>query len=196
MRSIGLVGTVGTGKSLALETLGRLGAKTLQADREGHRILEEPEVVREVVGILGEEVIGPDGRSLDRKKIGGLVFSDADLRARYDELIRPRLLARLKRWLDEARAPDEARVIEAALIPEWGIEDWFDEVWCIECSDAAALARWRGDPGLFWRIRTAQFAPERKRQKAERVIENENSQEEFRDRIEREWRDFRGEPVR
>lgn len=196
MPSIGLVGTVGTGKSLALETLGRLGAKTLQADREGHRILEEPEVVREVVEILGEGVIGPDGKSLDRKKIGALVFSDAELRTKYDDLIRPRLLAQLKRWLDEEGAPDKVRVIEAALIPEWGIEDWFDEVWCIECSDTAALARWRGDPDLFWRIRTAQFAPERKRQKAERVIENENSQEEFRDRIEREWRDFRGEPVR
>lgn len=192
MPTLGLVGAVGTGKTLALEILGELGARTLQADRVGHRLLEEAGVARSVVELLGRGVLAEDGASLDRKKIGALIFSDAAKREGYDALIRPLLLDRLREWLQEERDADEVRVIEAALIPEWGIEAWFDEVWCIECSDATAVARWRGDPDLFWKMRTAQFAPDRKRQKAERVIKNENSKEDFRGRIEREWRDFRG----
>lgn len=190
MATIGLTGTVESGKSYALEVLENLGAMALQADRVGHRLLADQEVIEKVVALLGTEVLGSDGL-LDRSKIGNLVFEDSAKREMYDELIRPRLLGRIREWLDENRSPDRVLVVEAALIPEWGIEDWFDEVWCVTCSDKTALSRWSRDKELFWKIRRAQFAPDRKQQNAERVIENENSKEDFRDRIEREWRDFR-----
>lgn len=192
MPSIGLTGTVGSGKSFAFETLQSLGAIGLKADIVGHRLLEEEEVIREVVGLLGEGVREADGK-LSRPEIGRIVFADPRRMKEYNDLIQPRLLSRIRGWLDSTRDRNRTRVVEAALIPEWGIEDWFDETWCIECSDSTALSRWSRDPELFWKIRKAQFAPERKRQNAERVIENENSKEEFRDRIEREWRDFRGD---
>ncbi|MCB9781587.1 MAG: dephospho-CoA kinase [Candidatus Omnitrophica bacterium] len=190
MRTLGLTGTVGSGKSYALSVLEDLGAVGLKADLEGHRLLEDEEVIREVVDLLGDGVLTSEG-SLDRAKIGELVFTDAEKREAYDKLIRPRLLSRIKIWLDEPGDGGRVRVVEAALIPEWGIEDWFDEVWCIKCSDSTALSRWSRDPELYWKIRRAQFAPERKQQKAERVIENENSKEDFRDRIHNEWRKVR-----
>ncbi len=164
----------------------------LQADLEGHRLLEQKEVIRAVVQLFGKEVLTEDGE-LDRQKIGVIVFGDPSKRIEYDELIRPRLLSRVKDWLGVTEGRREVRVVEAALIPEWGIEEWFDEVWCIQCSDSTALSRWSRDPELYWKIKTAQFASDRKQQNAERVIENENSKENFRDRIEREWRRIGGD---
>jgi dephospho-CoA kinase len=187
MPSIGLTGTVGCGKSTALRFLEELGAETLAADKVGHEIIEDPETRREVVALFGEEVLGPRGE-LDRGAIGKRVFGDQEERRAYDALIRPKLLARLREWL--ARPREKVAVLEAALIPEWGIEEWFDEVWCLVCSDETALARWSRDEKLYWNIRKAQYAPVRKKAKAERVIENERSQEELRGRIHDEWERF------
>ncbi|MCA9431632.1 MAG: dephospho-CoA kinase, partial [Candidatus Omnitrophica bacterium] len=53
MRTLGLTGTVGSGKSYALSVLEDLGAVGLKADLEGHRLLEDEEVIREVVDLLG-----------------------------------------------------------------------------------------------------------------------------------------------
>ena len=195
MPSIGLTGTVGSGKSYALEVLEGLGASVLKADREGHHLLEKEEVIQAVVDLFGKAVVSEDG-TLDRRKIGEVVFGDPVQRKRYDHLIRPRLLSRIRDWLKEHEDRNRVCVVEAALIPEWGIESWFDEVWCIKCSDSTALSRWEREPELYWKIRKAQYAPDRKQQEAERVIENENSKEDFRNRIEREWRRFRGEALR
>jgi dephospho-CoA kinase len=188
MSSIGVTGVVGSGKSLVLEILSELGARTIQADRIGHDLLEEEAVKKRVIDLLGDTVMGEDG-GLDRGRIGQVVFSDPKAMEAYNAIIHPLLLERLRGWLDEAR--NEMVAVEAALIPEWGIEDWFDEVWCIECSDRKTLERWAGDVDTYWKIRAAQFAPDKKKAKAERVIENERSQEELRGRILNEWSRFR-----
>src|SRR3990172_4687556 len=151
MPSIGLTGTVGSGKTYALRVLADLGADTLQADKVGHELLREPTVKDVVVGLFGDRVLGTDGE-LSRTGIGEIIFDDPDLRARYDSLIHPLLLARLREWLHRARKQDMVAVIEAALIPEWGIEDWFDETWCIRCSDETALRRWNRGAEGYWRI--------------------------------------------
>lgn len=192
MPSIGLTGTVGSGKSYALEVLAELGADTLQADRVGHELLRESAVKQKVEQLLGSSVVGPDGELL-RPRIGEIIFADAGLRERYDGIIHPHLLSRLKDWLDQPRAPDRIVVLEAALIPEWGIEEWFDEVWCIKCSDETALSRWGRGTESYRKIRGAQFAPEKKWAKAERVIENERSKEEYRRRVETEFACFKRE---
>jgi dephospho-CoA kinase len=190
MPLLGLTGAVGTGKSLALEILEELGAETLEADKAGHELLQDPEVKQAVVALLGPGVVGADGE-LDRTRIGEVVFSDEEMRNRYNGIIHPCLLSRIKEWLDARRETGEAAVVAAALIPEWGIEGWFHEVWCIRCSDETALSRWKRDPETYWRIRKAQYAPERKQAQAERVIDNERSQEEYRRRIEAEFERFK-----
>lgn len=191
MPSLGITGTVGSGKSLALQVVAELGAETIQADRIGHQLLESEDVRREVVQLLGSEVLGKDG-SLDRKKIGKSVFSDKRLLAEYNRIIHPRLLKALREWLERPRAAHQVVAVEAALIPEWGIEEWFDEVWCIRCSDEIALSRWGRSKEIYWQIREAQLPPQEKWAKAERVINNERSQEEYRRRVETEFRSIQG----
>lgn len=193
MASIGITGTVGSGKSLALEILGRFGAETIQADRIGHEVLGDPEVRKRIVDLLGAEVLEDSGE-LNRARIGARVFADKETREAYNRIVHPALLARLRSWLDRPR--EQVAVVEAALIPEWGIEDWFDEVWCIVCSEETAQARWKGDKERYLNIRRAQFAPDRKKAKVERVIENERSQEELERRLRDEWERFRRESSR
>jgi len=187
MPSIGVTGTVGSGKSSALGILAELGADTISADRIGHEVLEDQAVKEAVVDLLGESIRREDG-GLERSRIAESVFTDPEVLKRYDEIVHPPLLDRLRRWLERPRK--RVAAVEAALIPEWGIESWFDEVWCLSCSDETALRRWNREEKIYWQIRTVQYAPQRKQEKAERVIDNERSQEELRRRIHQEWERF------
>jgi len=190
MPALGLSGTVGSGKSTVLRILEDLGAEGIEADRIGHELLGEPEIVDKVAALLGDGVRGKEGE-LNRSRIREMVFSDAAVLEEYNNLLHPPLLDRIKEWLDRPREENRVAVVAAALIPEWGIESWFDEVWCVVCSDEVALSRWEGPKEHYWQIRKAQFAPERKLAKAGRIVENERSKESLRRSTEESYEEYR-----
>jgi dephospho-CoA kinase len=202
MPSLGITGTIGSGKSYALEVLADLGCETIQADRVGHTLLHDPAVITKVIELLGNSVVTSEGH-LDRAVIGQIIFEDREKRIAYNQIVHPGLLRVIKGWLAKPRAQEKVVVVEAALIPDWKIEAWFDEVWWIRCSDATALARWKRDTTLYWKIREAQSASEMNgsnnnisgmhhlHHHNERIIDNESTKEDYRRRIEDEYTRFK-----
>ena len=76
MITIGITGGIGSGKSTASQILGELGAAVIDADKVGHRIyLPDTPAWREIVATFGEGVLAPD-RTIDRSRLGPIVFSD------------------------------------------------------------------------------------------------------------------------
>ena len=59
---IGLIGGIGSGKSQVAALLAQRGMKVIDADAVGHRVLEDPEVRRQVVKRFGESVLGPSAQ--------------------------------------------------------------------------------------------------------------------------------------
>jgi dephospho-CoA kinase len=188
--SIGLTGPAGSGKSEALAILETLGAKVLAADRVGHQLLEDPGIRQQVVGLLGDAVLNREGH-LDRPAIREKVFSNRSLLESYNAILHPPLLKVLKEWLIQQNHPDQVVVIEAALLPEWEIEDWFDEVWCLRCPETVIRQRWQGSEEQLEWIKQAQFTPAGKQAKATRMIDNENEKNHLRRRIETEFAGFK-----
>ena len=95
---VGLTGGIATGKSTVAETLRSLGAEVIDADQLAREIVAPGEpALAEIVREFGE-VRTPDG-TLDRKKLGAIVFNDTARRKRLEAIthpaIRDRFLARL-----------------------------------------------------------------------------------------------------
>ena len=138
---VGLTGGVACGKSLVLEMFAEAGWRTLSADALVHELLDNDAEVREAIsGEFGDAAIGEDG-SLDRKRIGTVVFGDAEKRAWLEELLHP--LVR-RRWTAEIEADPETNwIVEIPLLFEKKLEIHFDLVVCLESSQKTQLSRLR-----------------------------------------------------
>jgi dephospho-CoA kinase len=96
---VGLTGGIATGKSTVADTLRRLGAEISDADQLAREVVAPGEpALAEIVREFGD-VLQPDG-TLDRKKLGAIVFGDTPRRKRLEAIthpaIRERFLARLR----------------------------------------------------------------------------------------------------
>jgi dephospho-CoA kinase len=95
---VGLTGGIATGKSTVAETLRSLGAEVIDADQLARDVVAPGEsALAEIVREFGD-VRNPDG-TLDRKKLGAIVFNDPARRKQLEAIthpaIRQRFLARL-----------------------------------------------------------------------------------------------------
>ena len=143
MKTIGLTGSIGSGKSTVAAMLRDLGALVLNADVVGHAIYRQGTPgFNDVVRIFGDNVVGNDGE-VDRKRLSALVFSDPRRLTDLNRVIWPRIRQALQDRIDEERTRGiaTALVVEAAILFEAGWEDLFDEVWVVTASNPTALER-------------------------------------------------------
>ncbi len=104
MFRVGLTGGIGAGKSEVTRRLAAQGAVVIDADLIAREVVEPGTPgLAEVAAAFGPGVLRPDG-SLDRDRLGGIVFADAGLRARLNAIVHPRVRARM-RELEEAAGP-------------------------------------------------------------------------------------------
>ncbi len=130
MALIGLTGGPGAGKSLAAYYLKRKGAAVISGDDIGREVISAfPVVLKRLAKEFGKEILNPDG-SFDRKKTGQLVFGDPRALKKLNSIVHPYLLKLLKAKIRKSVAKSARRIVivDAALIYEWGIEDWFDAI--------------------------------------------------------------------
>ena len=87
---LGITGAVGAGKSTIMNRLKeQYGAYTIQADQVGHLLMKQGQVCYDaILRVFGEKILGEDGE-IDRKKLGGIVFSDRELILRLNNIIHP-----------------------------------------------------------------------------------------------------------
>jgi dephospho-CoA kinase len=125
---VGLIGGMGSGKSLVAEMFRRRGAKVISGDQLGHETLARPEIVADVVRRWGEGVLKPDG-TIDRPRLATIVFNDPEERHSLEALVFPWIEQRIREEIVAARArPDfNLIVLDAAIMLEAGwnkVCDW------------------------------------------------------------------------
>ncbi|MEI8196155.1 MAG: dephospho-CoA kinase [Phycisphaerae bacterium] len=90
---IGVVGGIGSGKSLVSKLLEELGCTVIDSDQAAHEVLRQPEVKAEMVLWWGPEILGADGE-INRKAVAGRVFGKPDEIARLNHLVHPKVKER------------------------------------------------------------------------------------------------------
>lgn len=189
---IGLTGGIGTGKTQVAKSLEELGAAVVNADLLGHEIYKpQTEGWREVVTAFGEQVVGPDG-DIDRRALGGIVFSDEDALRRLNAITHPRIYALAAERLDALRRQGAgAAVLEAALLIEAQWTGLVNEVWVITSPEADVIERLRERNGMdadTARARIRSQMPQSERaERADAVLENSGSLEELEADVRKLW---------
>ena len=137
-----MTGGLGAGKSTALAALEGLGAATLSTDRVVHELYEDPEVVDLVVTRWGAEVA--PGGVVDRAAVARHAFAHPDERRWLEELLWPRVGARVAAFRAEAPTrvpPPVAVVVETPLLFEAGMEGMYDATIAVVADEAVRAER-------------------------------------------------------
>ena len=192
MIRIGITGPIGCGKSTVARWLGELGAIVIDADAVARDVTAPGEPALEaVIERFGDAYLLPDG-SLDRARLGQLVFSDPDALQSLEKITHPAVRVRIEAAIADAEtAAPPAAVIEAIKLVEGGLAAACDEVWLVSCEPATQRARLakRGlsESEAAQRISAQGDLAERLRPAATRVIDTSGSIAETRDRAFEAW---------
>src|SRR5688572_22565289 len=100
--TLGIVGGIGSGKSLVAHTMENLGGRLINADKLGHEALEQPDIKGRLVARWGNDVLDNAGRA-DRKKIGRIVFADPRELKALEGLVFPYIEKRILEEIARAR---------------------------------------------------------------------------------------------
>lgn len=194
---IGLTGGIASGKSTVSGMLAGLGAAIIDADRLTREV-QSPgsEGLREIEEAFGGEVILPDG-SLNRRRLGQIIFHDKDSLELLDSIVHPRVIERTREILRQMQtaAKEDGRVhiavVDAPLLLEAGVDKIVDEVWVVALpreEQAKRLMRREGysrDEALS-RI-DSQMPLEEKEKRAEHIIDNRGTVLETREQVFTLW---------
>ena len=148
--TIGLTGGIGSGKSTAAKILAELGAPAIDADKVGHEIYQPgAPAYRELIDAFGGGILAAD-RTIDRRKLGPIVFADPAALKRLNAIVHPKMFARMGEMVAAMRRSGEARpiVIEAAILIEANWQPLFDEIWLVIAAQAQVVERIERDRGL------------------------------------------------
>ncbi len=194
MQVIGLLGGVASGKSLVARLLVQQGAGLLDADRAGHEVLRLPRIEAAAKERWGKEIFGGDGR-IDRAALGRIVFAAPPEgpreRTYLEQLTHPEIDRRLKRQSEAMVASGiAAAVLDAPLLLESGWDRLCEELVFVDAPVDVRLARaaargWGKED--FWAREAVQESLDRKRGRADVIIDNSGSPEQTRAQIEHYW---------
>ena len=150
MFKVGLTGSIAVGKSFVLDVLRELGARTIDADAIAREVVEPGTPgLDAVVNEFGKEILKPDG-SLDRSRLGQIVFADEARRQKLNSILHPFIIKRqdeiMRQW--EQETPDAIAVVDAALMIESGGYKRFDKLIVVHCRPEIQLQRLMKREGL------------------------------------------------
>ena len=192
MITIGLCGGIASGKSEVGRLLAARGAHVVDADREAHLAYAPGTAGFDMlVDAFGRGIVGEDG-VIDRRKLGDVVFGDADRLRQLTDIVWPLTRQRVESIKREQAASGcQAFVVEAPLLIEAGWRDMVDEVWVVRAPVDVARERLMTRRGLSAADADARIASrnlDRALAAADVIIDNEGGFEELEAKVEAAWR--------
>jgi dephospho-CoA kinase len=149
MLKVGLTGSIAVGKSHVVGMFAELGCHIIDADKIARDVVApETEGLKSVVATFGE-VLNFDG-TLNRAKLGQIVFADEAKRKKLNSLLHPLIIAAQDEQIHELESsdPDGIVIIDAALMIESGGYDRLDKLIVVYCDPEIELQRLMRRDGL------------------------------------------------
>jgi dephospho-CoA kinase len=142
MRLIGLTGGIASGKSTVSTLFQELGAFVIDTDKIARAVVEPGEAAYfDVIAAFGDSIVAPDG-TIDRLKLGGIVFQDKDSRVILEKITHPPIEAKVNQLIQSAQKRSCPIVIlDVPLLFESGWDKRVDEVWVVAVDETTQLQR-------------------------------------------------------
>ncbi len=190
MITVGLTGGIGSGKSAVAKLLAEHGAVVVDADALAREaVAPGTPGLAAVVAEFGSDVLAEDG-SLDRLKLGRLVFADEVKRAALEAIVHP-YVGRRSAELMQAAPPDAVVVYDVPLLVEKHLQDQYDLVVVVDADDDVRLRRLVDGRGMVAADACARMSAQASRTArltvADRVVPNDGDLAQLRAEVDRLW---------
>lgn len=188
-----ITGSIGTGKSTAVNVIKGLGYQVLDSDKIVHDGYNKGEALyHDVVECFGKEILNEDG-SINRQKLGKIVFNDEESLRNLNKITHVHVIQKLMKGIDECE--DDVIFLDIPLIlenlkqeREYGLS--FDEIWLVYVSPETQIERLiqravkeNKNPEDVLKIINKQIPINEKVAMADEVIDNEGTIEELENKI-------------
>lgn len=181
---IGLTGGIASGKSTVSQRLAELGAVIIDGDAIAHRLMEPYQPTWEdIVKEFGQEILNPD-ETIDRTKLGGIVFDDPRRMTALNQITRAGIIETIKNDLHRLQKtrPESVLVLDVPLLYEAHLDKLVDQVWVVWLDRETQIARLMKRNGYtreeaLKRIES-QMSLDEKAKRADLIIDNRGSMEE------------------
>ncbi|MFC6985699.1 dephospho-CoA kinase [Streptomyces cirratus] len=190
MLKVGLTGGIGAGKSEVSRLLAGYGAVIVDADRIAREVVEPGTPgLAAVVAAFGESVLTASG-TLDRPKLGTIVFSDPEKLRILNSIVHPLVGARSAE-LEGAAGAGAIVVHDVPLLAENGLAPLYDLVVVVDAAPQTQLARLTGLRGMTGEEARARMAAQATREQrlavATLVIDNDGPLEALEPQVRKVW---------
>lgn len=184
---IGLMGNSGSGKSTVARYLKDKGAFIIDADEISHQVCELGQPGLAAVKARFEPYFFNDDGTLNRRRMGRVVFSDKTQLRRLEETLHPIIKERVQQKLKEEKNYDLI-VVDCALLVKTGLNELVDEVWLIKTDTDTKINRICGRDKMCYedalnRLRNQDSDDELMRH-SDIIIDNTGSVEELLSQVE------------
>jgi dephospho-CoA kinase len=143
MLIVSLTGGIATGKSIAARVLEDLGCHIHHADQAAHLLMRPHQPAWEqIVAHFGASVLKSD-KTIDRTKLGAIIFSDNKERLFLNRLLHPLIFQKKKEEIARLQAEGKFKIFisEAALTIEAGYAGFFDKIVLTHCPKKIQISR-------------------------------------------------------
>ena len=194
---IGLTGGIASGKSTVIQHLHQSGYSVIDADKLGHKVLEQGNPgYKKVVNYFGNEILNSDN-TVNRTALGKIVFTDPEKLKQLNGISHPIIAEMIQRKFEESALNSNSGIVflEAALLIE---ANWYKVcgyVWVITLDSTFALSRLQKRDNLSeseakLRIET-QLDQEERLKYADVVLKNEGTMEELFSQTQQALQEFK-----
>ena len=192
---VGLTGGIASGKSTVSNIFKELGAEIIDADIKAKEISQREDVVSEIKNIFGNKILDENGK-IDRNKIKEIVFSDKEKLKMLNNLIHPKVMEEFKKIKENADKNDII-IFDIPLLFETGMDKMCDKIMLvfvdINTQIKRMIERDNITEELAVKIINSQMSLDEKLKKSEIHIENNGTLENLREKVEKIYRELKGE---
>jgi dephospho-CoA kinase len=174
---VGIVGGIGSGKSLVAAELAALGGYSIDADQLGHEALRQTEIKSQVIERWGRGVVDERGE-IKRRALGKIVFAEPAQRQALESLVFPWIERRIKEEVERAQSDPRCSfvILDAAIMLETGWNRVCDKILFVDAPRATRLERLARQRGWseeeLSRREISQMPLEQKKKRADAAIAN------------------------
>jgi len=138
MKTSGLTGNIGSGKTTVCDIFASFGIPVFTTDIEARKLLKVPRIMKKIRKTFGENVM--NGEKISSLKLAEVVFNDKEKLAKLNAIIHPETLKMFERWTKKQKGRPLV-IMESALLFESGLYKKLDYIITVTAPEKVRIKR-------------------------------------------------------